>query len=144
MRDELSAFVLHELCSENGFGLAKAAYFINNPDFRCLKGIGGYDRAEAFNGISWERDQEFMQHLNRAQFHNKIRQYQNKHIENLSSASSINQLQDQFEFEQPEAHVWNLKHDNQGIFVFDKQDNQELVQDHLRDFVHYLGFCQVY
>ena len=144
MRDDLSAFVLHELCSKNGFGLQKAAYFVNNPDFQCLKGVGGYYIAEAFNGTSWEHDQDFMKHMEKALFHNKIRQYQTKHIKNLTSKSSLDQLQDQFEFEHPEAQVWNLKHDNQGIFLFDKKDNATLVDDHLVDFVNYLGFCQVY
>jgi hypothetical protein len=140
MRDNLAAFVLHELCSQKGFGLGKAAYFINNPDFKCIKGIGGYHNAEAYNGATWENDADFMKHLEQAAFHNKIRQYQ----ESNSGKLSVDALQDQFEFDQAEAHVLNLKHDNQGIFLFEKKDHDKLVDDHLLDFVHYLSFCPVY
>lgn len=144
MRDNLAAYVLHELCSKNGFGLGKAAYFVNNPDFRCLKGVGGYHNSQAYEGTPWENEAEFVKHLEQAVFHNKVREFQRKHLENNSGKLSLDQLQEEFEFDNTGAHIWNLKHDNQGIFLFEKKDHDALVDDHLLDFVQYLGFCPVY
>ena len=68
MRHELAAFVLHELCSKNAFGLGKAAYFVNNPDFRCLKGVTGFHHNEAYKDISWDKPEEFIKHLEQGHF----------------------------------------------------------------------------
>lgn len=144
MRDDLASFVLHELCSKKGFGLGKAAFFINNPDFKLLKGVTGYHEPEAYNGISWENHEDFVKHMQQANFHTKVRAHQGTHLGENSGGLSLNQLQDTFEFEQLGAHVWDLKHDNQGIFLFEKQDCGKIVDDHLADFVQYLGFCPVY
>lgn len=144
MRDDLASFVLHELCLNSGFGLGKAAYFINNPDFKCIKGIAGYHVPEAFNGASWEDSKAFAQHMEQAKFHNKVRSHQGTHLIKNSGELSLNELQDTFEFEKLGSHIWNLKHDNQGVFLFEKQDSNKIVEDHLVDFVQYLGFCPVY
>ena len=45
-RDNVTDFVLHELCSKNYFNIPKAAYFIDNPAFNCLKGIVGISTQE--------------------------------------------------------------------------------------------------
>jgi hypothetical protein len=144
MREDLIVFILHELCSENGFGLGKAAYFINNPDFKCLKGIAGHHSIEAYKGLSSQDHESFSKHMSQAQFHNQVRSHQDNHILNISDKTSFNALQDRFEFEQLGSHVWNLKHNNQAIFLFEKQNYDKIVDDHLFDFVQYLGFCPVY
>ena len=46
--DNVAEFVLHERSHENCFNLRRAAYFVDNPDFNCLKGIAGFCRKEAY------------------------------------------------------------------------------------------------
>ena len=41
-QENVTEFVLHELCHKNCFNLDKAAYFVDNPDFDCLKGMAGF------------------------------------------------------------------------------------------------------
>ena len=49
-RDNISEFILHELCSEPCFNLRKAAYLVDNPDFNCLRGVAGFARIRPIQG----------------------------------------------------------------------------------------------
>ena len=48
--ENLTEFVLHDLCQSRCFNLPKAAYFVNNPDFNCIKGVAGVHADELFQG----------------------------------------------------------------------------------------------
>ena len=58
--ENMIEFVLHCLCSEDCFNMPKAAYFVDNIDFNCLKGIAGYNHLEKYKepGI-WSKPENF-------------------------------------------------------------------------------------
>ena len=53
--DNITELILHELCNEQCFNLEKAAYFIDNPDFDCFKGVAGHCRSQALRSRWMER-----------------------------------------------------------------------------------------
>ncbi|MBP9765478.1 hypothetical protein KBD08_04040 [Candidatus Babeliales bacterium] len=142
--ENLSEFVLHELCSQDLFNLPKAAYLVNNPDFKCLKGVAGYDDKHAFNaGVNWQKHKEFTSHMKQSPFNQKVRlMYDSalsKHDENEMYA-----LADVLEIEHPVYHIWDMKHENQGIFIYEKPESFDETHEHLIQFVPMLSFCPVF
>ena len=146
--ENLSEFVMHDLCSQETFNLPKAAYLVNNPDFTCLKGVAGYHAPESFKkGSSWQSQQDFTSHMKNASFNQAVRGVNGQHVDRSNAAAQqakIDELARLFEMSNPQAHVWTLKHDNQGIFIFEQDQNSDLVQDHLLDFLHMLSFCGIF
>jgi len=145
--DNLSEFVLHDLCSQNLFNISKAAYFINNPDFSCMKGIVGYYHPESFSaGNSWDTIKDFSSHMQQSNFNKKVRSIYDKSIvfdKNGSEKKNIYNLADQLEIVNPMYHVWNAKYDNQGLLIFETpQDNE--IHEHIERFMPILSFCSVF
>src|SRR5947207_14497437 len=67
--DNVTEFVLHELCDKHCFNLQKAAYFIDNPDFDCLKGVVGVSHAELHNIVDiWDNPAIFSEHITKSAF----------------------------------------------------------------------------
>lgn len=147
-RDNLSEFVLHDLCSEQGFNLRKAAYLINNPDFTCLKGIAGYHHPEVFDGVSWLNPKDFTSHMQKAGFNQRVRSYTDNSLFATDakelSKKKIHELIDYLEIEDPTYHTWQAKHNNQGILIFERPQDQAVGQEHLFNFLHMLSFCPVF
>src|SRR5689334_18968556 len=73
--DNISEFVLHALCCQDCFNVDKAAYFVDNPDFDCLRGIAGFSRSEAYPDSYhiWEKPQQFSSHMRTAPFNQQVR-----------------------------------------------------------------------
>lgn len=146
--DNVSAFVLHELCHEKCFNFKKAAYFIDNPDFDCLKGVAGVNQEEkhAISDI-WVNPEEFANYMRQSAFNQKVRSL------HRASAKKASKEGDK-ELAIDVAHElginnigycsWNSKHDNHGILVFEKPDAYELDNDELINGVSLLSFCPIY
>ncbi|MBI2352954.1 hypothetical protein HYV11_01775 [Candidatus Dependentiae bacterium] len=147
-RDNLSEFMLHDLCSQNGFHLYKAAYLINNPDFACLKGVAGYYHPEIFQNVIWENPKDFTSHMKKASFNQKVRAYLSDDIfvkeKNDLSKKKIYDLIDYLEIKDPVYHTWNAKHNNQGIFLFERPLDHVAGHEHLFNFLHLLSFCPIF
>ena len=64
-KDNVTEFVLHDLCHEHCFDIHRAAYFIDNPDFNFLRGIAGFSRDEAYAKCDaiWHEPEAFSQHM---------------------------------------------------------------------------------
>src|SRR3990167_7100649 len=65
-------FVLHEIALRDCFNLGKAAYFVDNPDFDCLRGVAGYDSQDHNGHTSWALH-DFDDHLGSCRFNKKVR-----------------------------------------------------------------------
>lgn len=147
-RDNLSEFVLHDLCSEQGFKIRKAAYLINNPDFACLKGIAGYYNPEMFLGESWQNPKDFTSHMLKSPFNQHVRLFMDTSLPTINSKDfSKKQLQgivDYLEIEDAAYHTWQSKHNNQGLFIFERPQDEIVHQEHLYNFLHMLSFCPVF
>src|ERR1700691_4148672 len=73
--DNVTEFVLHDLCHQDCFNLNKAAYFVDNPDFNCSKGVAGFSRDEPFNEceVIWSKADAFSEHMKKSAFNQRVR-----------------------------------------------------------------------
>lgn len=147
-RDNVIEFVLHELSKQECFDLEKAAYVIDNPDFNCLKGVAGFCRPEAYQSKSdiWEDPDNFSEHMKKAAFNKKIRSFQQESYLKRGEKPEqiIEQICHELGFEKPSFYAWNMKHDNQGILLYEKHEPVECDCDYLLDGLCLIGFCPVY
>src|SRR5258708_23852276 len=75
-RDNVTDFVLHELCSKDCFNIPRAAYFIDNPAFDCLKGVVGVSGVELnSSGNIWENPDDFIAKMTQSPFNQKVRSF---------------------------------------------------------------------
>lgn len=146
--ENLSEFVLHDLCSGDLFNIPTAAYLVNNPDFSCMKGVAGYKQSESFKkGNNWDLPKDFTSHMKQSEFNQKVRMVYDKAVKidgNGSEKSKMHELADQFEIENPSFHVWNMKYDNQGLLIFQKPEDIDMQHEHMIHFVPMLAFCSVF
>lgn len=148
-RENLSEFVLHDVCSNQGFNIRKAAYLVNNPDFSCLKGIAGHYNSELFDqGPVWDNPKDFTSHMQSADFNKHVRSYFDTSLPVSNTMSlkqnDMQQLIDYLEIDDPAYHIWNTKHNNHGVFVFERPENHAVLEDHLLTFLHMLSFAPVF
>ncbi len=139
-------FILHDLCHEQCFNLVKAAYFVDNPDFDYCKGIAGFSRVEcSLDHDIWQEPAAFSEHMKKCQFHQKVRMFESHSIRD-SLDTVIEQVIKDFAFELPQHVVWNMKHDNHGVLIYEAGSHDESVsiQDYLGNSVHLFGFCPIY
>lgn len=146
--DNVSDFVLQELCSKNCFNLSKAAYFIDNPDFNCLKGVAGYSEVELANTkINWESPQIFSEQMKLSAFNNLVRSIIKESYKKKFGPKNIavDDLVCDLGFTDPKFCFWQMKHDNHGLLIYDKHEQKdEFVDDHLTDALFLLSFCPIY
>ncbi len=144
----LSEFVLHDVCGIDQFQVPKAAYLVNNPDFSCLKGLAGYHSLESFkNGDLWLNNKAFTSHMERSDFNQKVRSVQDKSItlkERSLVDKRIYELADQLEINNPTYHTWTMKHDNQGILIFQRPEDFKVGEEHFLRFLYMLSFCPIF
>lgn len=147
--DNVTEFVLHELCGERCFNLDKAAYFIDNPDFDCIKGVAGHARGEvlAADEDIWRDPHSFSEQMKQSPFNNAVR--------NFSHESFKKRGQNDDDIAKTVAQTlgitchgfysWDMKHDNHGIFVFERTCSLDQdVDEHLADGLVLLSFCPVF
>lgn len=146
-RANLNEFLLHELCGQSCFNLLKAAYFVDNPDFNCLRGVAGFDCKHVFNARDiWQNPEEFSQFMACCSFHNKVKEIMH---EGRSSDDDVNLFLTQagalLGFNGCSRCTWQMKHDNNGILMYEKADPQDqIVDDYLLDGISLLSFCPVH
>jgi len=148
--ENLSEFVLHALCSGPCFHINKAAYFVNNPDFQLVRGIAGYHKQEPCAQLqdTWNNQKQFISLMKNSPFHQKVRSFNLEESFDkggMSEKYMVHKLADQLEIEYPEYHVWDLKHANHGLLIYEPLHNDEKhFQEHLLDSLYYLGFCPIF
>lgn len=148
-QQNVTEFVLHELCKESCFDIAKAAYFIDNPDFNCLRGLAGFDRAE-LHGVNydniWQDSHTFSEHMRGSSFNQRVRAYAQESLRKKGQADEaiVHALAHDLDLETPGFIAWEMKNDNHGLFVFQKQKEFEDVLDDLRDALSLLSFCPLF
>jgi hypothetical protein len=146
-RDNISEFILHELCSEPCFNLRKAAYFVDNPDFKVIRGVAGFSNEQAFNGQEiWRHPDIFSEHMQKAAFNNQVRSLQ---LEDQGISEDeqkfLEELAEKLGFNGCSSCSWKMRHDNHGILMYEKADPADsLVEDHLIDGMSLLSFCPVF
>jgi hypothetical protein len=146
--ENTTEFVLHELCQPTCFNLKKAAYFIDNPDFDCLKGVAGFSNEEQYvnNTHCWSNPHEFTKHMQSCAFNTKVRGITRPSAQrgNIAPDSLVAELAPQLALNAPYVLSWPLKHDNQGVLIFERVDGKETFDDHMLHGLHLLAFCPVF
>ncbi|HSW75840.1 MAG TPA: hypothetical protein VLG50_02255 [Candidatus Saccharimonadales bacterium] len=146
--ENLSEFIIHDLCSQDAFNINKAAYLVNNPDFSCLKGVAGYHHPESFKQEnSWELQKEFTSHMKQSDFNQNVRSINDKSLvihNDGPEQDKVYELIERLDMHDPLYHTWNMKYDNQGIFIFEKPEDTKIINDHLLNFLHMLSFCSIF
>lgn len=145
--DNVSEFVMYELCS-HCFGINRAAYFVDNPDFNCLKGVAGYSREEPFEIKEdiWANPKSFSDYMQKAEFNQQVRKFQHPSVKKheRSDDEIVEEIAKTLGLGQHGYYAWDMKHDNHGIFVYEKSDEVLCDEDYLKSGLSLLGFCPVY
>lgn len=147
--DNVQEFVLHGLCSKDCFNLYKAAYFVDNPDFDFIKGIAGFSKDEGdleWESI-WEDPESFSLFTKSLPFNKRVRSFGANSIKrkNNSYDGLIKKIASEVGFDNPSYCMWDMKHFNHGILVYEKADDgySDLFNEHFENSLHLLSFCPV-
>lgn len=145
--ENVTEFVLHELCKASCFNMNKAAYFIDNPEFDCFKGIAGFDRNGPYHEDidHWQTPEQFTQHMQACSFNKKVRGVLQQSPQRATSNYDgfIAELAQQLAMKQPACISWQLKHNNKGMLLFE-HDMQDDTHEYIEDALHLLGFCPIF
>lgn len=145
--DQLPLFVLHELCHEGCFNLTKAAYFVDNPDFDCMKGIAGVSREHALTECSiWDNHDRLLSSVAESSFNASVRTIALSSARKgaLSDEKAAHKVCEQLGMRCDGYCSWNMKHANHGLLVFERAaTTMPLAQEDLLNGVSLLSFCPV-
>ncbi len=145
--ENVTEFVLHDLCNAHCFDLKKAAYLVDNPDFDCLKGVAGFSAEDAYpQDTIWETPELFIAHMKKAAFNNKVRSILKPSMTRAhkSDAETSAMIGEFLGLEKPIYCSWKMKHDNHGILVYETPTSCPVSQDIVLNGACLLGFCPIY
>lgn len=145
--DELSPLVLHELGHDSHFGLNKAVYLVDNPDFDSLRGVAGFckDECSLHKADVWQDPYSFAHDMSSGQFHQQIKQFNHASItrnhEQCSQEGLVN-LGKTLGLNNPSCCIWDTRHGNHGILLFEGRENMvEKQKSLLSQIIALLSFC---
>lgn len=145
--ENVTDFVLHELCSKDCFNIPQAAYFVENPAFNCLKGIVGVSTQE-LQGIEniWMNPDSFVSTITQSLFHQKVRSshYESHKNRGYSPEEMSKIIAQELGFSKYSFYAWDLKHDNHGLLICEISNQEDHAHDILVDGFSLLGFCPIY
>lgn len=146
--DNVSEFVLYELSHKNGFNLHKAAYFVDNPDFNCMKGVAGFCNSDHVGQACdvWQNPEEFSKHMEQSSFNQQVRAlcHESARCKGHSQEEMVKDIAGKLQLKHPHAISWNLKHGNHGLLIVEKEDEQDPWDTEcLHNCAHILGFCPI-
>ena len=144
--ENITEFVLHELCNSTCFNLQKAAYIVDNPDFDCLKGIAGFNINEEFPDAIWQNADAFSKHMSESFFNQKVRTILRSSPlrSGQSSQQTTDIISDCLGFDKPLYCSWRMKHDNHGYLVYETESNDTPSNDLVLNGACFLSFCPIY
>ena len=148
-RDNVTDFVLHELCSKDCFNMPRAAYFIDNPAFNCLKGVVGVSTAELVSpGNIWDNP-DVIQQIAQSSFNQKVRSftYDSRKARGHSEQAMAETIAQELGLSDYGFYSWDMKHDNHGFLVCEKDSGAQdshATEDVIVDGLCLLSFCPIY
>ena len=146
--DNLVALVLHELGHHEGFGISKASYLIDNPDFNCMRGLAGYSHQECVQHKRdpWQDPASFGADMKDAEYHQRTNSFLGKSITTDDGKAIDEQiLQDlagALGMQNPSYFTWRMRHGNNGVLLF--EDHGMYIAHHrdlLHNFAAFLSLC---
>jgi hypothetical protein len=141
----LAEFVLHELCDNDCFELRKAAFFVDNPDFNCLKGIVGIDH-DRFKQVAWDAHESFSDHMTHASFNNHVRSVNRASIlrDEKTWQKHADELADAIAVQHHEWHAFPVKHGNTGMLIFEPTSSWRDHADLIARGAALLALCPIF
>ncbi len=149
-RDNIMEFVLHDLIQKSCFDLKAAAYFVNNPDFNCLKGVTGIAQQEVPQGLwenIWRQHEMFSTYMRNSPFNRKVRTFNQCSVVRSETQNNemVHDVARELGIEKPAFYSIDMKHDNHGFFIFEKNNHHDNTSDEfMLNGVSLLGFCPVF
>lgn len=154
----ITEFILYDLCDQECFNLKKAAYFIDNPDFDCFKGIAGFCIEENLINKKerWDDPNKFSCHLSGCNFNQKVRslEHPSKKRAQLKHEDVVTTIAQHLDITVPLAFSWPMKNDNHGLFVFEankvcqdsclEAEREAELDEELVKIFYLLSFCPIY
>ena len=149
---DIPGFVLHDFCHELCFNVGKVAFFVDNPDFNCFKGVAGVCKHEegfCKGADIWDRPEEYKAYLHASPFNNKVRSIEQQSLKNNGNGTSEQSVMDaiakELEIEKPTYFSWSMKHGNNGFLLVENNDDAaEFIDEHLPQGVYLLSFCPIH
>lgn len=146
--DNVAECVLYELCHEHCFNLNKAAYFIDNPDFNCTRGITGFSREESYSQPSiWQDVTHFSQFMKDSAFNKKVREINRCSLKKIEDSHEVlaREIAQELGFKNYGVCEWQMKHDNHGFLIYEKASTTDNYADEfLVSGLALLGFCPIH
>ena len=148
-RGDLTEFVLRDLCHQGCFNFKKAAFFVDNPDFDCLKGVAGYcheDNPTVCDAL-WDHPEKFMARIQESPFNQKVRDVWLPSLQKIEDPQeeAVKTVAQMLQMQNPQSCHLQVKYGNHGILIFEKENTHDAIADeHLHHGVSLLGFCPVY
>lgn len=144
----LPEFILHDLCDSDFFNIKRAAFLVDNPDFDYVQGIAGFANEEKYqNGkkvcCHWEDADAFSKHMERCKYNQLVKSFCKCSLKkkNRPQEDFLIECARDLGFENPSLCVWDLKHYNHGVLLFDHDgqlDND--IKDHFVNIAYLLSF----
>ncbi len=147
--EDLAHLVLHDLGHDNHFGLDKAIYLVDNPEFNCLKGVAGFSKCECplHRENVWEAPHAFSHDMREAEFHNNMKKFMQdasvrKHDIDVHNPDDLLELGVRLGLKNPSFFTWGMRHGNHGILLFeDVQTTRARRRDLLSNAASLLSLC---
>ncbi len=145
--ENITEFVLYELCGPNCFNLKKAAYFVDNPDFNCLKGVAGITNSDQFGNNYWEQPEKFSHFMKESKFNQQVRNLTRPSAKHNKTADTklAQDLAAELSLKNPAFYSWNMKHGNHGLLLFEHSpETAHEIDDQVLQGLCLLGFCPIF
>ena len=146
--EHLAQYLLYDLAKESCLNLHKAAYFVDNPDFDCLRGVAGYCRVEspAWPEDFWQATDLASAIVSSSAFNNQVRTLVRASHKRgtLADEHLVEEVAEKLGLDQPHFCMWDMKHDNHGILMYQYADsNNAPTKGCVLSGVCLLSFCPI-
>jgi len=146
--DHMAEHVLYELARPHCLNFHKAAYFVDNPDFDCLKGVAGYCEEESspLPEDIWQSHDQARTFFSNSSFNNKVRNVIRASHKRGSLADEhlVEEVAGSLGLKSPHYCMWDMKHDNHGILMYEHPaEAQNPSEACVLSGVCLLGFCPI-
>lgn len=145
--DNITEFVLHGLCNKDCFDLERAAYFVDNPDFDCCKGVAGFVKSEHdcdWDNI-WSDPESFALGMQKSGFNQKVRTFLSRSIINSNKKIDqfVEEIAQELGFSKPASCAWDMKYFNKGLLIYEKTGDANF-DEHFLNSLYLLSFCPIF
>lgn len=141
----LAELVLGELCHKNCFNVSRAGFFVDNPDFDCVRGVAGYDSNDHAEGeeTCWIERDAFGFRMQCSTFNKLVRSLSPQSISRQASREyALQELAGQLELTVPAVTFFEMPYENKGFIIFERpQEDISELEQLWEDGCTLLAFC---